>query len=138
MAHNFHMIRSDDSPYDQRLFKANKGDGPINYSGMLVVSDMVPGNETKPLGTKTFAADQSLGKLAVPNPVFHGGAINEAAFYGNGFGWHQDAHYRNRARQIRDDLTNHTTNVRFDGRYHTRTPIPLPNVLPLDFFNDPN
>lgn len=128
----------DNTPYVNQLISSNRGDGGDNFSGLLVVSDMVPGNETKPLGTKEFASDQSIGKLAVVNPFFYSpGANNVAAFYGNGFGWHDTVSYRNRSHRIRDDLLNHTTDVRLSGRLHTRTPMPTPDFIPHDYLDNP-
>lgn len=127
----------DGTPYRTQLIAPNSGNGPDAYSGLLVVSDMVPGNETKALGTKEFADDQSIGKLAVVNPYFYRpGANNVAAFYGNGMGWHDTVAYRNSARRIRDDVTNHTTDVRLDGRLHNRTPMPTPDLIHADYFDD--
>jgi hypothetical protein len=124
----------DDTPYTEQLIAPNRGDGGDHYSGLLIVSDMVPGNETKPLGTKEFADDQSIGKLAVVNPYFYRpGANNVAAFYGNGFGWHDTVSFRNHSHRIRDDLHNHTTDVRLSGRLHTRTPMATPQFIPHDY-----
>lgn len=124
------------SPYHTPLFPDHVGDGPSNYTPLLIVSDMIPGNETKALGIKTWGADQSLGKLAVPHPLFTiPGVPSTGAHYGMGFGFHKSVHYRNRAREIRDELMNHTTDPRLDGRLHKRTPIPIPNALPVYYFD---
>lgn len=126
------LMTNSGSPYDQRLHRA-PGDGAANWSPLLIGSDMIV--ETKALGSKQFAADQSTGKLAVPSMLNRvPGAFNNAAFYGNGFGFTDDVKYRNRLRKIRDQLQNHTTDFRLDGRMETRTPIALPNIIPAFYF----
>lgn len=136
-SHTF-LVMPNGSPYDDHgLFPPSTQDGPLNFSGALIVSDMVVGNQTKALGTLEFAADQSIGKVHPTNPIYTTpGAFNKATFYGNGFGWTQDAAYRNRARAIRDELQNQTTDVRLTSQYHTRTPIALSNVIPADYFTN--
>lgn len=125
--HSYALVTAGDSPYDEALFKPASMDGPRFYSPLLITSDMVV--ETKAPGLKLLAADQSHGKLSYPNPLFTvPGAPHNST-------WFDDINYRNRAREIRDQLQNHTTDVRFTGQYHKRTPIATPNTIPAFYFH---
>lgn len=118
------------SPYDVRLIKPNLQNGPEHYSDLLIIGD-VPGNEVKVLGAKTFAADQSAGKLAPIHPMYAG---THLANYGHGGALHDDVNYRNAHRRIQHDLTMHNIHPRLDQRFHTRTPMPTPPYIPVDYF----
>lgn len=122
------FLNIDESPHDAGLFGPAVADGPDNFSHLLIIGD-VPGNEVKELGAKTFATDQSAGKLAPINPLYAG---THGANYMHGGALHNDVNYRNAERRIQHELRAYNTNFLLDKRQSSRTPMPTSPYLPID------
>lgn len=126
MNSNSYLILPGASPYGGTpVFGSGQGDAVVKaFNPFIVGTNMDPRTESKAPGINLFAADQATAKLAVPNPLMQ---TAQGTFF-------KDANYRNAARQIRDDLTMYTTDFRLNGYQSSKTPMALPNVLPVSFF----
>jgi len=130
------LVLSSDSPYlsdrvtgGSQLYGGVQAPSPLPQFSMQVIMGDAPGNEVKTLGNR--AVQPSLGKLAPINPLYAG---TNLANWGNGAALHDDVRYRNRARQIDNDLRMHDDNFRFDDRHRPRTVKPMADVIPVDYF----
>lgn len=120
------------NPYDVKLVK-EAGDGPAKWSPLLLGTDLVVLNE-EPREFKTRSG--ATGKLGVPNPDFISNKhLNVAAFYGEGWGFHNTPAYRNRARVLKSAVEEYTTALPLQDDRSTQTPVTIPNVIPHSYFS---
>jgi hypothetical protein len=104
------------------------GDGPRDFSNLGIISSLLV--NTKPLGQRNVAGDDSTGHLAFPNPLYTGRGSN-LAHVGEGE-IHDTAAWRNHFRWQQEQLLGHDTHVMITNQYKTWTPIALPNLIPTN------
>lgn len=123
--------------YKPRLYGAGPHwDIPVDsWHRVLLGTNLDLNWSTKPRGTEKKNADQSDGKLTVPNPLMTGlgRAPNSYPLWGSDGHYWNTAEYRNKTRQIHEQLRGHTTHPRLTGERETRTPFPTPAVLFWDY-----
>lgn len=111
-----------------------QGHGPDGYSDIGIVSSMVI--NTKPLGQRRVAGDDSTGRLGVPHPTFTGRGTNSA--HVPGFDITLDAGWQNALLERKRSLALHdqsdVAHLLFTQQYRTTTPIPLTNQVPLHLY----
>ena len=103
------------------------------YNDLLLGTSMVRLNPDQPPEFKLNPGDT--GKLAVVNPEYVGKRLAVGSLYGAGWGVHNSAAYRNRARKIKSDLEDLEEDFRLRPDRNTFSPMTQPNVLPVHYFS---
>lgn len=108
-----------------RLRKGNPTGEGLDWNDQLVVTNFFVNR--KPLGQALVAGDTAHARLGVPNPRYTG---NGSSIAHSVYAIHDEAAVKAHYRWWQQETQGYDYDVRFTNQYHTRTPVPLPNLIP--------
>ena len=108
-----------------KLQRGNPQGIGLQWNDQLVITNFFVNR--KPLGQALVAGDDAPARLGVPNPRYTGKGTVIAH---EPFSIHDEAAVKAHYRWWQKQVQGYDTDPRITQEYHTRTPVPLPNLIP--------